>query len=632
MNNKLKLPLLLTSIAVTVVSGWQMYSRFQVDELWGHRPLFLYLGLVATVLLLLEERFERKMQGGRKLLLISLLTGVLLAGGFTPMPFFPLMFVGFVPLLIVEKRIAEQRGCSRSAMFKYAFWGLLLWNVLSTYWVTNTLFMAGVLAMIPGTLLMTIPWILFHHTKSVLGDRLGYASLPAYWMTFELTHLHWKDMSWPWLNLGNSFARFPEIIQWYDITGSFGGSLWIWVLNLLIFFWFWNFIQYKNEGIWRFFHPLNPPPKGETVSTKTELLRPALQGVDSLVRLPIIFLIFLVPIIFSLIKYFTYKEEGKEIEVVVVNPNYEPHYEKFEISQPKQLKRFFEISREGLTPETDYLVFPETSFGNVWHDRIEDSRAIKALRGFLRDYPNTKLVTGLSSYRQFKKDEPLPKAPRFHISRDKRDTTVYESYNSAVQIAANDTVIQDYFKAKLVPGAEYPPFARLTIFRPIVNALGGSMSGLGTQPEREAFFNEDKTVGIGPVICYESVFGEYVTGYVRAGANALFIVTNDGWWDNTAGHVQHNHFASIRAIETRRSIARSANLGTCGFINQRGDRSVGNPYDEMGFRRGKITLNNKVTFYVRYGDLIARIALFLSAILLLLSFVRGRLKKLEAKH
>ena len=204
---------------------------------------------------------------------------------------------------------------------------------------------------------------------------------------------------------------------------------------------------------------------------------------------------------------------------------------------------------------------------------------------------------------------------------------MYESYNAAIQIAHNDTIIQDYFKEKLVPGAEFPPFASLTIFRPLVDALGGSMSGLGTQPEREAFFNKDKTVGIAPVICYESIFGEYATGYLHAGANAFFIVTNDGWWDNTAGHVQHYHFASLRAIETRRSIARSANMGTSGFINQRGDRTAGNAYGKMGFQRSKITLNDKMTFYVRYGDLIARIALFLSIILLLLSIVRARVPK-----
>jgi len=54
---------------------------------------------------------------------------------------------------------------------------------------------------------------------------------------------------------------------------------------------------------------------------------------------------------------------------------------------------------------------------------------------------------------------------------------------------------------------------------------------------------------------------------------------------------------------------------------------VGNAYGEQGFRRGKITLNDKVTFYVRYGDLIARIAVFLSAILFLVGFVQGRLPK-----
>lgn len=584
------------SLIIAVLAGWQMYSRNLAGELWGHRPLFLYLGLMGFVLLLLEKRFARR-EKGWKMLGWALLSGVLLSGGFTPSPLFPLMFVGFVPLLFVERRIAQQSGLAKKTVFKYAFWGFLLWNVLTTYWVTNTLFMAGLMAILPNTLLMTIPWILFHQTKHILGNRLGYASLPAYWMTFELVHLHWKDMSWPWLNLGNSFARFPEIIQWYEITGTFGGSLWIWVLNLLIFFLLWQIlIEKKNIA-------------------KGKYILPA----------AILFL----PIIVSLIRYATYQETGEQIEVVVVQPNYEPHYEKFTVPQREQIRNFLSISREGLTPDTDYIVFPETSFGSVWHNTrrdhsgikpFEEHAAIVSMRALLSEYPKLNLVTGLGSYRIFT-DPTQAKAPRQFS-----DGTTYESYNSAIQLSSGDPGVQIYLKSKLVPGAEFPPFASLTIFKPLIDELGGSMSGLGTQKERLAFFNKDQSVGIAPVICYESIFGKYTTGYVRKGANAIFIVTNDGWWDNTAGHIQHNHFASLRAIETRRSVARSANMGTCGFINQRGDRTQQTTYGEMGFQRGKITLNDKLTFYTRYGDMIGQIALYLAIILFLQMVARG-LKK-----
>jgi len=66
---------------------------------------------------------------------------------------------------------------------------------------------------------------------------------------------------------------------------------------------------------------------------------------------------------------------------------------------------------------------------------------------------------------------------------------------------------------------------------------------------------------IAPIICYESVFGEFVTDYVKKGAQALFIITNDGWWKNTNGYKQHLYFASLRAIETRRQVVRAANTG-----------------------------------------------------------------------
>ncbi len=594
MKASIRYPLLLAFGGLATLMGWQMYSRFQMDELWGHRPLFFYLGLMGFILMLFAYQFNRQ-EKGWQMLGLSLLSGVLLSAGFTPSPLFPLMFIGFVPLLFVERMIAAQKGISKWMVFKYAFWGLFLWNVLTTYWVTNTLFMAGVMALLPNTLLMTIPWIVFHQTKAKLSDRLGYWSLPAYWMTFELTHLYWKDMSWPWLNLGNSFARFPEIIQWYEITGTFGGSLWIWVLNLLIFFLLERLIIKK-----------------ETISFSRDLLIAA---------------VFFLPIIASLIRYATYTETGRQIEVVVVQPNYEPHYKKFTVPQASQIREFTSIAREGLTQDSDYLVFPETSFGRIWHNDtrvhagirpFEENQAIIAFRALLSEYPKLNLITGLSSYRLFE-DASQAKAPR-----QLGDGATYESYNSAVQLSADNPGVQIYLKSKLVPGAEFPPFANLTIFRPLVDALGGSMSGLGTQEKRQAFFNLDQSVGIAPVICYESIFGRYASKYVsEGGANAMFIVTNDGWWDNTAGHIQHNHYASLRAIETRRSIARSANMGTCGFINQRGDRLQQTKYGEQGFQRGQITLNNQITFYTRYGDLIARIALFLSALLFLQMLARS---------
>ena len=170
---------------------------------------------------------------------------------------------------------------------------------------------------------------------------------------------------------------------------------------------------------------------------------------------------------------------------------------------------------------------------------------------------------------------------------------LWESYNAAIHVNSESKEVDFYKKSKLVPGAEITPFKRIVYYikplKKMVNQLGGSLDGLGMQEDRSVFKNKDGDA-IAPVICYESIYGEYCTGYVRNKANAMFIVTNDGWWDNTAGHRQHLMFASLRAIESRRSIARSANSGVSAFINQRGDILQATHYDEEDAIRGKYTI------------------------------------------
>ncbi len=116
---------------------------------------------------------------------------------------------------------------------------------------------------------------------------------------------------------------------------------------------------------------------------------------------------------------------------------------------------------------------------------------------------------------------------------------------------------QIYHKSKLVVGVEKMPFMKyLGFINDIVINIGGTTGSLGRQKESSNFVADDGTK-VAPVICYESVFGEYVASYVKKGAQLIFIITNDGWWKNTPGYKQHMSFARLRAIETRRSIARA---------------------------------------------------------------------------
>jgi apolipoprotein N-acyltransferase len=141
------------------------------------------------------------------------------------------------------------------------------------------------------------------------------------------------------------------------------------------------------------------------------------------------------------------------------------------------------------------------------------------------------------------------------------------------------------------------------------------------------FARSQDNLKVAPVICFESVFGEYLNDYILNGANLIFVITNDGWWGNSPGHRQHLTFSQIRAIETRRSIARSANTGISAFISQRGEIQQPTRYWEPAVIRQQINANTEITTYVRYGDYIARLSIFVTIGLILITFVRRIMKK-----
>lgn len=597
MKNSTRLAILGLLMLVTAGTGWRMYSLWQSEELWGHLPLVFFMSAWLSIVLLFWKKYTRHPKGLRWLGL-STLGGVLLSLGFPPVPLTFLMFIGWVPILIVEHEISQdQKNVGRWGLMGYAYHMFVIWNVLTTWWVGNTAFVAGIVAIWMNSLFMVVPFLVFHKTKQVF-PRLAYGAFIAYWISFEWLHLNW-ELSWAWLNLGNAFAEFPGWVQWYEYTGTFGGTLWVLLANVIVF------QILKNAGF----------------SVSARKLWTEQKG-----RLTGAVMFILLPLVISLVMYANYEEKGREVEVVVVQPNFEPHYQKFELPVYDQLQRFLQLSSGAVTENTAYLVWPETSFSTGNTTNLTQQTLIRQLERWLEKYPELKLVTGVSSYKIFEPGEPHTAHTRTEISD--QDTIYWESYNAALQLNAGADSIPFYIKSKLVPGPEILPYKDFFFFlKPLIDKLDGTVEGLGTQPYREAFSSESGKVA--PVICYESIFGEYHAGYIRAGAEAIFVMTNDGWWDNSAGHKQHLRFASLRAIETRRSVARSANTGISCFINQRGDILQPTVYDTEAAIRGNIRFNDEITFYVRWGDLIARAALFTTIILLLNTFVQGYLKKVK---
>ena len=278
------------------------------------------------------------------------------------------------------------------------------------------------------------------------------------------------------------------------------------------------------------------------------------------------------------------------------------------------------MTRTSITNNTDFIIAPETVFAdNNKLNRFSRSIANKTAKNIISQYPNAHFLSGISLIDVFSDPSRIHQQTNIY-----KENIFYDDYNSAFFVRPDGTN-ELYHKSKLVVGIENFPYQ--SVLKPILGDamidLGGTVAKKTTQKDREVFFTKD-SIGVGTMICYESVYGEFATGYVRNQADFLAVITNDAWWDNTQGHKQHLSYAKLRAIETRRSIARSANTGISAIINQKGEIITQLGYEKQGTIKGSLTTNDQVTFYVKAGNYLARIAIFTAIGIFLISLTKRR--------
>ncbi|MFQ5632965.1 MAG: apolipoprotein N-acyltransferase, partial [bacterium] len=176
-----------------------------------------------------------KLSTNKHLWLLSGITGLAMWLGWPDLPFVFLLFLGFTPILLIEDTIEKQyKNYSTLILFEHVYVAFVLWNALTTWWMVIASPAGAIFAILANAFLMSLPILFFHKTRQKLGNVAGYISFIAYWLAFEYLHLQW-ELTWPWLTLGNGLAKFPALIQWYEYTGVFGGSLWILVVNVAVF-------------------------------------------------------------------------------------------------------------------------------------------------------------------------------------------------------------------------------------------------------------------------------------------------------------------------------------------------------------------------------------------------------------
>lgn len=527
--------------------------------------------------------------------LLALISGIILALGWPTYGFPVLLFFGFVPLLLAEYQLRHSEVKRKGLqIFGLAYLTFFIWNVTTTNWLRYADLFGASFAVFVNSALMAVLILLYHKYAKKQSQNRALLFLVVLWISFEKLHLEW-EFAWPWLNLGNAFSEYISWVQWYEYTGTFGGTLWVWLLNVFTFKGVLTYTQIKDRSV-----------------LKSTLIQ-SLIGI-------------LVPIGISLGIYYTYSHEGETVNVIALQPNIDPYSEKYEVTNIKFSELFFELANSKITDSTDFVIAPETFFAESTPiNRFENSLLKSRLDRYVNTHDNVNLITGISFIDFFRDPKRVRKETNTYRFQD---NTWYDDYNSAIFINSSDTVAK-YHKSKLVVGVENFPYQ--SVLKPIIGDamidLGGTVAMKTTQDYRSVFTSSNSKYKVGPIICYESVFGEFVTGYVRNEANALAIITNDAWWNETQGHKQHLSYAKLRAVETRRDIVRSANTGISAIINAKGQIVDYLGYNEKGALSGQITTNDKVTFYVMAGDYIARISIFVLIFVFLIGFFRRKKEK-----
>jgi apolipoprotein N-acyltransferase len=304
-------------------------------------------------------------------------------------------------------------------------------------------------------------------------------------------------------------------------------------------------------------------------------------------------------------------EQDKEPvkNIAIVQPNIDPYAKISTGSFDAQLHKLLRLSESAVDSNTDLLVWPETALYNengLEEDHLKQNYFLNPLWDFLRHHPRLNLLTGIESFRVFD-DKHSPTA--FRIP----NTDKYvESYNAAVLMDSSGPVAF-YHKSKLVPGAETLP-AFLHFLDSWFEKFGGTTAGYTGQDKRTVLATTNNSFRIAPAVCYESIYGEFMSRYVRNGADLIAIITNDGWWGNTPGYRQHESYARLRAVEDRRWVVRSANTGVSCIIDPAGRIMDSRPWDQASTIRMSVPATKELTFYARYGDCISKIALALAAL------------------
>jgi len=513
------------------------------------------------------------MSGHRTSFFLPVLTSLLLWASFPGGgEFWPLLFVALVPLLL-----AVHGASVRGSAFLGLLCGLVHFTLL-LYWIVIVLGRYGGLPWfiaVPALLLLALYMSLYLMLFALLARHL-LQKFPAAVCLWLLPAL-WVGLDWlrgvlltgfPWMDLGYALYKTPALIQLADLVGHHGVTFLVVFVNCCLMLLF---------------------IRNNTIAGSLLLLVPALcllggVGYYSISRLDEIERTMAAP-------------DAPSLPVGIVQGNIDQSVKWSASEQHSTVETYLSQTRSlFVAGRPTLVVWPETAlpFYLPGDDQLQPVRQLVAADDFA-------LLTG---------------APWYEVIDRKAKKVNF--YNSALLLTPGGQYGGKYFKTHLVPFGEYVPLRKVLPFlAPLVEAVGDFSFGTIAQPPVW------QNAKIGILICFESVFPELSRQWVLAGANVLVNLTNDAWYGKSSAPYQSLAMSVLRAVETRRSLIRSANTGISAFVTPAGTITSQSGLFVPWAAAGEVELCDRVTVWVRYGYLFAPICLVIG----LGGVLAGRLTK-----
>jgi apolipoprotein N-acyltransferase len=478
--------------------------------------------------------------------LLILFSAILIVLSFPKFSWSFLAWVALVPFLkALEGKPSGQK-------FRLGYLTGILCSLGIFYWVTHSMRHYGGLNTITS---FSILFLMVFYLALYFGvfawlwglyPTKGFFSLfwaPSVWVGLEFIRAHLLT-GFPWALMGHSQYNYLPVIQIAELSGVYGISFLIVLVNQTLYWVFWSdapFLGWSRK--WK-----------EAVFT---------------------FFLFILTLCFGFYSLSNQRQKDQQVpalSVAVIQGNIDQSLKWDPAYQEETIRIYRDLSQEALLSTPELIIWPETAVPFYF---LNENRFTPGLFRLTR-VGQTHLLFG---------------SPALDHQRGE---THY--YNRAYLLSPEGR-INFYDKVHLVPFGEYIPLKRFLPFvGKMVQAIGDFSPGMGS------YGLPHPRGKIGVLICFETIFPELSRAYKQEGCRILVNMTNDAWFGNTSAPYQHLSMLVFRAVENRVWIARAANTGFSAVIDTSGRIVKRVPLFQAGGIYAKIPLRGEKTFYSNHGD------------------------------